>query len=1025
MKRYINSGVFLASLLTFFNFISVPVFSQSAEAMYEQLALNYDSGFYEKTIGLESQVVSTSFSSDTLAANSYFYLADAFYATNNLRKAQLYFQKEKSYRKLKRDTDDYSNNLYNLLSVYFDQGQLDRAKETALELLQVDATLYGAQSDAFLGSFAFYIDVLIASSAYDEAKAQLNTQLKKIVNKGFQYAVLLTKKGDVLNLLGNYKEAEATLLEAVSIFEKEDNAFQVILTKAVLGLVYINEGRYPEAEMLYLQAEQELKTLGAPGSEVALDNLYNNLALVYMALARYQEAIDLYERILARDEQTFGSDHPNYLASLINKGTGLADMKNYETAEQVFEKAMVIHDNIYEEENLVYAKIRNNLANVYRLSGRVAQAIKAYDDARVTFEKVEGKKNANIATVQFNLGKAYLTKGSKGAIRYFQKALKLRKKLLGESHPQYAEVTNYLSIYHWKEGNAKKAGKYFEKTFNNYFTQINSFFAALSEEEKAMFYAGKLKPTFEQFNSFAWNNFEDSPELMGSIYNYQLKTKGLIMYATEKVRRRIYDSKNENLIKEYESWRTLKERIAKLHATNELDRQEVLDSLLQESNRLERSLVQSSAAFAETYDEQEVTWQQVREKLKPGEAALEIVRFRVFDPAEVDEFSEKVYYLGLIVKPTTKDYPKPVLIDNGVMLEDRYINNYRNAIRYEIEDQFSYDKFWKPFEDDLKGVDQLYFSPDGVYNQININTLQDPETKEFLINKLRIKQISNTKEVALNKKSSPSSSGTSYFIGYPSYKQQPSIAETASLLLTRGATRGFQKGSDKITRGFRGGLMRYLKRGEGIVPLPGTKVEVQDIGGLYASRNKLHEVVVENKASEANIKALKNPEILHIATHGFFLEDEHSAELETKKKYFQNPLLNSGLVFAGAEDFLINGAMSDNNEDGILTAYEAMNLDLDETDLVVLSACETGLGTVQNGEGVYGLQRAFRLAGAKTIIMSMWNVDDKATQELMKIFYTNRISGQTRFEAFQNAQLKLKEKYKQPYYWGAFVIVGL
>jgi CHAT domain-containing protein len=183
-------------------------------------------------------------------------------------------------------------------------------------------------------------------------------------------------------------------------------------------------------------------------------------------------------------------------------------------------------------------------------------------------------------------------------------------------------------------------------------------------------------------------------------------------------------------------------------------------------------------------------------------------------------------------------------------------------------------------------------------------------------------------------------------------------------------------------------------------------------------------------ATEANIKKTKAPTLLHVATHGYFLADVENREATTfgvnLENANDNPLLRSGLLFAGASKTAM-GATPDleSNDNGVLTAYEAMNLNLQGTDLVILSACETGLGEVKSGEGVYGLQRAFLVAGAEAIIMSLWKVDDAATQALMTNFYTNWLKSRDKQKAFKQAQLQLMTKYKEPYYWGAFVMMGL
>jgi CHAT domain-containing protein len=206
-----------------------------------------------------------------------------------------------------------------------------------------------------------------------------------------------------------------------------------------------------------------------------------------------------------------------------------------------------------------------------------------------------------------------------------------------------------------------------------------------------------------------------------------------------------------------------------------------------------------------------------------------------------------------------------------------------------------------------------------------------------------------------------------------------------------------------------------LERGSNnLSELPGTKTEVENISNLMIAKGWQPEVLIGDKALEETLKDCFKPRVLHIATHGYFQPDATST---------QNPLLRSGLMLAGAAQTL-DGNKDDKTEDGILTAYEAMNLNLDNTDLVVLSACETGLGSISNGEGVYGLQRAFRVAGAKTIIMSLWKVDDQATQELMTSFYENWLNTGNKRQSFEIAQQNIKMKYKAPYFWGAFVMVG-
>ena len=226
-------------------------------------------------------------------------------------------------------------------------------------------------------------------------------------------------------------------------------------------------------------------------------------------------------------------------------------------------------------------------------------------------------------------------------------------------------------------------------------------------------------------------------------------------------------------------------------------------------------------------------------------------------------------------------------------------------------------------------------------------------------------------------------------------------------------------------------LLGFPDYGGAAPALPGTKIEIDVVSKILKASGYIVTQREQKVATEANIKGVKGPSLMHIATHGYFLPDASigagSAMGVDAENAKNNPLLRSGLILAGAPDPTKEEQEPDlqSNDNGILTAYEAMNLNLEGTDLIVLSACETGLGDVKAGEGVYGLQRAFLVAGANALVMSLWKVDDAATQMLMTNFYTNWTKGGNKLKAFKQAQLQLMTKYKEPYYWGAFVMMGM
>jgi CHAT domain-containing protein len=215
-----------------------------------------------------------------------------------------------------------------------------------------------------------------------------------------------------------------------------------------------------------------------------------------------------------------------------------------------------------------------------------------------------------------------------------------------------------------------------------------------------------------------------------------------------------------------------------------------------------------------------------------------------------------------------------------------------------------------------------------------------------------------------------------------------------------------------------------------IPALNGSKIEVEQIDSLMKVKHMNSMLYIEDNATEDEFKSIKSADIIHIATHGFFNPDiekeSNNKVILDEIKSSENPLINSGLLFAGIKyiDKDSSKIITGTEDDGLLTAYEASNLYLDNTKLVILSACETGLGTEKNGDGVYGLQRAFLVAGAESLVMSLWKVNDYVTQELMFTFYKYLLSGNNISDSFKKAQIEIKSKYSHPYFWGAFVLVS-
>jgi CHAT domain-containing protein/Flp pilus assembly protein TadD len=797
------------------------------------------------------------------------------------------------------------------------------------------------------------------------------------------YALTISNLGLLYHTTGRYLLSENLTKKALDIRKSGmNNSAPYASSVNNLAVLYKDMGRYNEAEVLIAEAMTvNESTVGKSSVPYALT--LNNQAMIFQAMGRYVQAEPILKQALEIADKTLREKSTNYVRLMMNLALLYQDMSKYNDSEGLYLKALKIKEGKLGTGHPDYAHLLTELASLYMVMGKPEKVEDLLKKAINIYNKKFGETHPSYAHAISDLGSFYRVSGKYSeAEPLLKKALEIRKETLGENHPEYINSLENLGLLYWQKGSLSDASSLLRQVQNKNIEQINTYFAPMSEAEKTKFW-DKIRPKFQRFNSFVSWAMSSDPSLVGDMYNYHLATKALLLNSTNKVKQQILNGTDKDLKKEYLEWLDEKENLSRLYTLSkaELAEEKInLDSIEKATNAREKALSSKSKIFSQEYKKDVVTYKDVMKYLASEEAAVEIIHFHKFNRVTTDT----VNYAALILTKESINGPQLILLDNGNELEKRYFNYYKNAIKQKLKDAYSYDQYWSRIEKAITGKQTVYLSLDGIYNQININTLPSP-LGDYILDKKNLEIITNTKEIIkLKNDKGAVASNNATLIGFPDYGDKGSIEK-----------------------------------------LPGTKVELENIKKVLITSHYSVKLLTGADATEEKIKTLRSPKILHIATHGFFLPESDSDDSDEKVfgiaagKSKENPLFRSGLLMAGAERAMDGG----NNGNGILTAYEAMNLLLDNTEIVILSACQTGLGDVKNGEGVYGLQRAFQVAGAKSIIMSLWKVNDEATQQLMSTFYKLYSLSNNKLAAFKKAQLELKVKFKDPYYWGAFVLV--
>lgn len=521
-------------------------------------------------------------------------------------------------------------------------------------------------------------------------------------------------------------------------------------------------------------------------------------------------------------------------------------------------------------------------------------------------------------------------------------------------------------------------------------TILRESFSFFTENEKKEFFKAYTQK-LDQHYSLLIQMTEEGDSRTSEILNKILQTKGVILEATREQENQLRKLKDKVALAQVAEIKRLRDKLSSYYQLSlKTPTPALADSINKTSIRisdLERAV---NLKLDKTTLLKPVRWQEVQAKLKKGQVYLEILRL------QRDSFSfdkPKIQYWGISIKPGDTQ-PGLFLISETEAFEGRGLRNYQNRIRGQLDDSDSYKLYWSAIEENTHGANTIFLSADGVYHVINPLTLKNERTGKYLLDEISLRRVSTGRDL-LNVETTQMSQ-TLALVGNPLFDMN-------------------RKGG---SNSYRGNESTPMESGEftrsGIARLPGTQKEIDLIETMAEESNLTTNVLTDTEANESKVKGLKSPHILHLATHGEF---DQLSKVDT--------YLKSKLILAGAADsepFFVDDYAK--YEDGFLTAYEVTQLDLLTTRLVVLSACETGLGEIQSGEGVWGLQRAFQLAGVKTVMGSLWKISDEATVTFMETFYKKYFTNSDVYSAYQEAMNTTKQKYPHPYFWGAFTLVG-
>lgn len=933
-----------------------------------------------------------------------------------------------------------------------------------------------------------------ALGRYADAEASFTRSLaikeQRLGKEHVELAATLVNLAAACRSRGRYLEGEMNARRALAIAENKLGKDDLMSASALnlLGLALQSQNRFREAETAFTHclAIREAR-LGA--AHPGLTAVLNNLATIQQDVGRFQDAEALYRRCLAIQHKHLGADHPDIATTLNNLAQMNHDIGRFKEAETLFQQSLAIREKRLGKDHPLIGDSLSNIVGLMKNTGRVTEAVPLLARGLQIAERTLGKDHPETARRRGNMASLLSAAGKCAeAEPLFLQSLATLEARLGKDHAELAPPLHNLAVMYWRLGRLAEAERLLvrclaiqEKNYGKDSRHLVTLLVPLAGIYQATGRHDQAVATQDRALRIGQRDLQDilafssesamhdslsfieghlpgmlslahgSDAAAATALDWCLRRKGIVfdtLFRFRQAQRLL--APDDELSKKLGQYRGLKELLARSAlqppaGTSAAEHQKQLADRRRQAEDLEAQL--NRALIARLPGDQAATAAAatVGKRLPDNAALVEFVRVSKRD-FKTSAWQPPRYFAFVLTSahpPRFLDLGEAKIIDAGVAAVRKEILDFQDKLRdcesqeeineletaqekqYKKTARALHERVFAPLQGALGKATTVYLAPDGELNRLSFEALVDAEDR-YLVETKQFAYLSTGRDV-LRPADTPAR-GTVVFAD-PDFKlDAPQRLATAEKLLAKKLELAVAEGPGRTLRSV------------GWKQLAGAAAEARDIDkALAGSAYGPVKTFAGAEALEEVFKAMKPPRILHLATHGYFIDHEPPAPQDDevrgsgagavrgRLRRLDSPLLRSGIVLAGANTA---GDKATRADDGWLTAEEIALLDLRGTELVVLSACQTGLGDIKTGEGVFGLRRAFVHAGARSLLTSLFEVPDRETRELMRRFYGNLRAGQGKLAALHAAQVDLVRQRRQdssaahPFFWASFVLVG-